>query len=73
MSRIVQAPGRWDGWLWAITAHRYRILASLAGGQPAFECIRLAQRVPVRIKLDAVPEKVRLRVGTTASVLVKTR
>jgi RND family efflux transporter MFP subunit len=41
--------------------------------KPTFEWVRLAQRVPVRIKLDDVPEKVRLRVGTTASVLVKTR
>lgn len=40
---------------------------------PTFEWIRLAQRVPVRIKLDPVPESVKLRVGTTASVLVKTR
>ena len=39
---------------------------------PTFEWIRLAQRVPVRIHLDKVPEEVQLRVGTTASVLVKT-
>jgi multidrug resistance efflux pump len=39
---------------------------------PTFEWIRLAQRVPVRIQLDAVPEGVALRVGTTGSVLVKT-
>jgi len=39
---------------------------------PTFEWIRLAQRVPVRIQLDKVPEEVKLRVGTTASVLVKT-
>ena len=39
---------------------------------PTFEWIRLAQRVPVRIHLDEVPENVALRVGTTASVLVKT-
>ena len=39
---------------------------------PTFEWIRLAQRVPVRIHLDKVPEGVRLRVGTTASVLVRT-
>ena len=39
---------------------------------PTFEWIRLAQRVPVRIHLDDIPEKVALRVGTTASVLVKT-
>ena len=39
---------------------------------PTFEWIRLAQRIPVRIHLDNVPETVQLRVGTTASVLVKT-
>ena len=38
---------------------------------PTFEWIRLAQRVPVRVHLDPLPEKVELRVGTTASVLVK--
>ena len=37
---------------------------------PTFEWIRLAQRVPVRIHLDLVPEGVQLRVVTTASVLV---
>jgi multidrug resistance efflux pump len=39
---------------------------------PTFEWIRLAQRVPVRVKLDNVPDDVQLRVGTTASVLVIT-
>jgi multidrug resistance efflux pump len=39
---------------------------------PTFEWIRLAQRVPVRIRLDAMPEGVALRVGTTASVMVMT-
>jgi multidrug resistance efflux pump len=39
---------------------------------PTFDWIRLAQRVPVRIHLDKVPESVQLRVGTTASVLVMT-
>ena len=38
---------------------------------PTFEWIRLAQRVPVRIQLDDVPEHIQLRVGTTASVLVR--
>jgi multidrug resistance efflux pump len=37
---------------------------------PTFEWIRLAQRVPVIINLDSLPEGVELRVGTTASVLV---
>jgi multidrug resistance efflux pump len=39
---------------------------------PTFEWIRLAQRVPVRIHLDELPDGVALRVGTTCSVLVKT-
>jgi multidrug resistance efflux pump len=39
---------------------------------PTFEWIRLAQRVPVRIRLADVPEDIELIVGTTASVLVMT-
>jgi multidrug resistance efflux pump len=39
---------------------------------PTFEWIRLAQRVPVRIRLTDVPDEVALRVGTTCSVLVMT-
>jgi len=39
---------------------------------PTFEWIRLAQRVPVRVQLTELPEDVKLRVGTTASVLVMT-
>jgi len=39
---------------------------------PSFDWIRLAQRVPVRIRLTNVPEEVELRVGTTASVFVMT-
>ena len=39
---------------------------------PTFEWIRLAQRIPVRIHLDKVSEDIKLRVGTTASVLVMT-
>jgi len=39
---------------------------------PTFEWIRLAQRVPVKVRLTKVPEEVRLRVGTTGSVLVLT-
>jgi len=39
---------------------------------PSFDWIRLAQRIPVRIRLTEVPEEVELRVGTTASVFVMT-
>ena len=38
--------------------------------RPNFEWIRLAKRIPVRIKLGELPEGVRLRVGTTATVIV---
>jgi len=38
--------------------------------QPVFQWIRLAQRIPVRIKLDKLPENVKLRFGLTASVMV---
>jgi multidrug resistance efflux pump len=39
---------------------------------PTFQWIRLAQRIPVRVHLDEIPEGVDLRVGATASVLVMT-
>ena len=40
---------------------------------PVFQWIRLAQRIPVRIKLDKVPDTVKLRFGLTASVMVLKR
>lgn len=40
---------------------------------PTFEWIRLAQRIPVRVQLDKLPDGVILRIGMTASVLVMTR
>ena len=39
--------------------------------QPTFDWIRLAQRVPVNIRLSDVPDDVSLRVGLTASVQVR--
>ena len=41
--------------------------------KPVFQWIRLAQRIPVRIKLDTLPENVKLRFGLTASVMVLKR
>ena len=38
--------------------------------KPVFPWIRLAQRIPVRIALDTLPENVTLRVGMTASVQI---
>jgi len=38
--------------------------------KPVFQWIRLAQRIPVRIELDELPEGVELRFGLSASVMV---
>jgi RND family efflux transporter MFP subunit len=38
--------------------------------KPVFPWIRLAQRIPVRVKLDKLPENVQLRFGLTASVKI---
>lgn len=38
---------------------------------PTFEWIRLAQRIPVRVHLRNLPPDVELRVGMTASVLIR--
>jgi len=43
----------------------------LANINPTFDWIRLAQRIPVRVKIIEVPEGVDLRAGTTASVFVQ--
>ncbi|HEY4044219.1 MAG TPA: HlyD family secretion protein [Rhodopila sp.] len=42
--------------------------SGLAQVNPIFTWVRLAQRVPVRIQLDHVPDEVRLVAGQTASV-----
>jgi len=43
----------------------------LANVEPTFNWVRLAQRIPVRIKLDSLPEMVQLSAGMTASVRVE--
>jgi RND family efflux transporter MFP subunit len=45
----------------------YNLLPSI---KPVFQWIRLAQRVPVRVKLDKIPKGVELRFGLTASVMI---
>ncbi|MNG12551.1 p-hydroxybenzoic acid efflux pump subunit AaeA [compost metagenome] len=37
---------------------------------PTFNWVRLAQRVPVRIQLDEVPEGVMLAAGMTCTVVI---
>ena len=65
--------GRVDSLGWGIAksdgSTGYELLPNVSA---TFEWIRLAQRVPVRVHLDAVPEGIDLRVGMTASVLVMT-
>jgi multidrug resistance efflux pump len=65
--------GRVDSLGWGIAQQDgstgYDLLPNIS---PTFEWIRLAQRVPVRIHMEKIPEGVQLRVGTTASVLVMT-
>lgn len=43
----------------------------LANVNPSFNWVRLAQRIPVRIRLDALPEGMTLVAGMTCSVIVK--
>ncbi len=40
--------------------------------KPTFEWIRLAQRIPVMVRIEKVPDNIKLRAGTTASVVVLT-
>jgi RND family efflux transporter MFP subunit len=42
----------------------------LADVNPTFNWVRLAQRVPVRIRIDSVPDGVLLSAGTTCTVVV---
>jgi RND family efflux transporter MFP subunit len=47
--------------------------SGLASVNPIFTWVRLAQRVPVRLHIDVVPEDVRLVVGMTATVEINPR
>jgi RND family efflux transporter MFP subunit len=45
--------------------------SGLANVNPIFTWVRLAQRIPIRVQLDQVPESVRLVAGMTASVEIE--
>lgn len=45
----------------------YNLLPSI---KPVFQWIRLAQRIPVRVRIEELPEGVELRYGLTASVMI---
>jgi multidrug resistance efflux pump len=47
----------------------FELLPSVA---PTFEWIRLAQRLPVIVRIEKLPDNIKLRAGTTASVVVIT-
>ncbi|HRY07546.1 MAG TPA: HlyD family secretion protein [Hyphomicrobiaceae bacterium] len=64
--------GAVDSIAWGISqqdgATSQQLLPAVA---PSFEWIRLAQRIPVKISIKELPAHVELRVGTTASVMVR--
>ncbi|PHO10444.1 efflux transporter periplasmic adaptor subunit [Malaciobacter canalis] len=43
----------------------------LANVNPSFTWVRLAQRIPVRIAIDKIPENYTLRAGTTCTIEIK--
>ena len=65
--------GRVTGWGWGIFqsdgATAQQLLPKIAA---TFKWVRMPQRVPIRVELDALPEGVQLVVGTRASVRVLT-
>ena len=65
--------GRVDSIGWGIAQQNgstgFELLPSV---KPTFEWIRLAQRIPVAVRIEKVPDNVKLRAGTTASVVVIT-
>jgi multidrug resistance efflux pump len=48
----------------------FRTNSGRASLNPIFSWVRLAQRVPVRIHIDQVPDGVRLAAGMTATVQI---
>ena len=65
--------GRVDSIDWGIAQQNgstgFELLPSV---QPTFEWIRLAQRIPVAVRIEKLPDNIKLRAGTTASVVVMT-
>lgn len=69
----VAVPGSVESIAWGIAKQDGSTAQGLLPSvQPSFEWIRLAQRIPVRIGLGPVPDNIELRVGTTASIMVRT-
>ncbi|MDR3579217.1 MAG: hypothetical protein P4L44_04550, partial [Oryzomonas sp.] len=43
----------------------------LSDVNPIFNWVRLAQRIPVRIKIDAIPDNVPIAAGMTCTVIAR--
>lgn len=71
MGQNVQLQGVVDSFAEGV-ADRDRTISSnlLPSINPTFNWVRLAQRIPVRVKLDTVPADLRLISGQTATVIV---
>jgi RND family efflux transporter MFP subunit len=74
--RLMGQPAALEGHVESIAAgieDRERTVGNglLANINPTFNWVRLAQRVPVRIALDKVPDDARLVAGLTATVVVR--
>ena len=65
--------GRVDSIGWGIAQQNGSTgFEQLPAVKPTFEWIRLAQRLPVMVRIEKVPDNIELRAGTTASVMVIT-
>ena len=65
--------GRVDSIGWGIAQQNGSTgFEQLPAVKPTFEWIRLAQRLPVMVRIETIPDNVKLRAGTTASVVVIT-
>ncbi len=62
--------GRIQGIGWAITDTEGPTLDPIPTVSPTLDWVRLAQRFPVRIILEEIPEDVQIRMGATAAAIV---
>ncbi len=62
--------GRIQGIGWAITDTEGPTLDPIPTVSPTLDWVRLAQRFPVRIILEEIPQEVEMRMGATAAVIV---
>ena len=70
MGQVEKLTGHVDSIAYGIEDRERTSGSLLANITPTFCCVRLAQRVPVRIALDKVPDGTKLIAGLTATVEV---